>query len=74
MRYEFGGLIHGGAYFRNFKVIPLQETPVQSLYRRPVEESALWRVKENGCREGQRPTPVVHFTEVSALQRVKEND
>ena len=22
MHYEFGGLIHGGAYFRNFTVIP----------------------------------------------------
>ena len=74
LRYEFGGLIHGGAYFRNFTVIPLQETPVQSLCGRPVEESSLCRVKENGCRKGQRTTPVVHFTEVSALQRVKEND
>ena len=63
-----------GAYFRNFTVIPLQETPVQSLCGRPVEESSLCRVKENGCRKGQRLTPAVHFTEVSALQRVKENN
>ena len=23
LRYRFGGLIHGGAYFRSFTVIPL---------------------------------------------------
>ena len=27
LRYEFGGLIHGGAYFRNFTVTPNWENP-----------------------------------------------
>ena len=35
LRYEFGGLIHGGAYFRNFTVSPnwracFQATPISS--------------------------------------------
>ena len=38
------------------------------------EMSPLQGDEQNGCREGQGPTPVVHFTEVSALKRVKEND
>ena len=29
LRYEFGGLIHGGAYFRNFKVSLLHQNTVQ---------------------------------------------
>ena len=36
LRYDFGGLIHGGAYFRNFTVTQIFPYPHYSFFKGPI--------------------------------------